>query len=332
MPNQLPIIGVIVCIKAASELMENILPNQIDTDYKAAVVAAELLEQGLAAPDNLVILPAGPQQRAYSKEIRDITTYRSAYRNRQMVSINVNQEGLYDMLPEGLFHEPPASSVTLTEEAMIKDIVQRREEEKQARQFFAPFEAEINHLRTIVALYESRLDKKSHYNDLINIFLKEWQEFKCFTKEQMIVFLQVLPLIHEQRNQLGFISGILTVMFKADITLTYQQAAVTLPPELLEQLDTRIGAGQLGVDFVAGRAQEQEEVLQLTIGPLSARYMIEFLPGSRTAMALQTLLGYFVPLQTTVNTQYLISKSDQLLDLGNETSNSCLGYTTFLGD
>src|SRR6478735_2689806 len=98
-------------------------PNQLDTDYKAVTLAAELIEQGLVNPDEVIILPVGAKQRAYAKEIAEISNYNSVYRNREMLAIHINREGLYDMLPEGLFHQPPASSVMITEEEMVKDIV-----------------------------------------------------------------------------------------------------------------------------------------------------------------------------------------------------------------
>lgn len=306
-------------------------PNQLDTDYKAVTLAAELIEQGLVNADGVIILPVGAQQRAYAKEIAEVSNYTSLYRNREMLAIHVNREGLYDMLPEGLFHQPPASSVMITEEAMIKDIVIRREEEKQARAFFAPLEAELYHIRTIVELYESRLDKKSTYHELVNIFLKEWEEFKCFNNEQMVILMHVLPVIHEQRNNLPFISNVLGIMFKTNFEIRYQLRNNPFVSKELDQLETKLGEGVLGVNFIAGRVNEQEDDLIINVGPLTAAQMLEFLPGTRSAGALDVLLSYFIPLQTTVSTNYLVGPDDQKMVLGFEADNACLGFTTYLG-
>ncbi|GGH01398.1 type VI secretion system baseplate subunit TssG [Mucilaginibacter phyllosphaerae] len=306
-------------------------PNQLDTDYKAVTLAAELIEQGLISADDVIILPAGPQQRAYAKDISEVSNYTSEYRNRQMLAIHVNREGLYDMLPEGLFHQPPASSVMITEQAMIKDIAIRREEEKQARAFFAPLEAELYHTRTIIELYESRLDKKSTYHELVNIFLKEWQEFKCFDNGQMLILMHVLPVIHEQRNNLPFISNILSIMFKVNVDMQYQLCTNTAPPQEMKALETKLGTGVLGVNFIAGQVYEQEQELIINIGPLTAAQMLSFLPGTRSAEALDVLLSYFIPLSTTVNTSYLVGPDDQKMVLGFDAENACLGFTTYLG-
>ncbi|MEO3405622.1 type VI secretion system baseplate subunit TssG [Mucilaginibacter sp. CAU 1740] len=306
--------------------------NRIDTDFKAVTLAAEIIEQGDTPADRVIILPAGPQQRAYAKEIADISTYQSMYRNREMLAISINREGLYDMLPEGLFHQPPASSIMLTEEDMIKDIAMRRDEEKQARAFFAPFEAELYHIRTLVELYESRLDKKSEYDDLVNIFLKEWEEFKCFTNPQMVILMYVLPVIHEQRNNLPFISNVLSIMFNTDIGLNYQLNINKEMAAASKQFESRLGGCQLGVNFIAGTVDEMEEELVITIGPLSAAEMLEFLPGTRSAQAMEVILSYFIPLQTSTNTKFVVQPDFQKMVLGPGQENACLGFTTYLGN
>lgn len=306
-------------------------PNQIDTDFKAVTLAAEIIEQGQTGIDQVIILPVGAQQRAYAKEIAGVSTYESRYRNREMLAISINREGLYDMLPEGLFHQPPASSVMITEEAMIRDIAIRREEEKQARAFFAPFEAELYHIRTIVELYESRLDKKSEYDELVDIFLKEWKEFKCFTNQQMVILMYVLPVIHEQRNNLPFISNVLSIMFKTDINLEYHLSASKEMAAAAAQFETKLGSGVLGVNFIAGTVDEPEEELMLTIGPLSAAEMLSFLPGTRSAQAMDVLLSYFIPVQTGIHIKHIVQPDFQKMILGPGEENACLGFTTYLG-
>jgi len=235
------------------------------------------------------------------------------------------------MLPEGLFHSPPKPSESLDEEGMIKDIAARREEEKQARAFFAPFEAELYHIRTIVELYESRLDKKSDYDELVNIFLTEWREFKCFTNKQMVILMHVLPVIHEQRNNLPFIGKILGIMFEMNFELEYRIKEAS-PSPATDALQTKLRQRVLGVSFIDGFVQEPEEELSITIGPLNAKEMLGFLPGTRTSKALEVLLSYFIPLQTGYVTHYVAGPEYQKFCLGPDQENSCLGVTTYLGN
>lgn len=307
-------------------------PNLIDTDFKASVLAAEIIENEAINMVDVVVIPKGPQKRAYSKEIVGLEKNRSDVSDRELTNIGTNRDGLYDMLPEGLFHQPPASSLMITEEQMIKDIKNRRIEEKQTRQFFAPFEAELNQLRIMVELYENRLDKKNEYDELINIFLKEWSEFSCFTNKQMLILIHVLPVIHEQRNNLTFISSVINMLFKIPVTLQYKLIDSTSKATAAEKGGaTSLGGGTLGVDFIAGETKDLEEKLMINIGPVSATQMMEFLPGTRTSTAMDVLLSYFLPLQTPVKINLIADPSSQQMIIGGEQANAVMGYTTYLG-
>ena len=306
-------------------------PNQIDTDFKAAAIAAEIIENEMVSTGDVMILPKGPKKRAYDKEIAGITVDKKSEDKKQVTTIWVNRDGFYDMLPEGLFHRPPASSVMITEEDMIKDIKARREEEKQTRRFFAPFEAELNYFRTLVELYENRLDKKNEYDELINIFLTEWQEFECFTKKQMLILIHVLPVIHEQRNNINFVSSIINMMFNVPLSLHYKTVYPKQKNNTITNGGTALGAGTLGVNFIAGQVIEAERKLIMNIGPVSATRMLEFLPGTCAAKAIDVLLSYFIPLGTEVQLNLLADPASQKLVIGGAGANATLGYTTYLG-
>ena len=306
-------------------------PNQIDTDFKAAAIAAEIIENEMVSTGDVMILPKGPKKRAYDKEIAGITVDKKSEDKKQVTTIWVNRDGFYDMLPEGLFHRPPASSVMITEEDMIKDIKARREEEKQTRRFFAPFEAELNYFRTLVELYENRLDKKNEYDELINIFLTEWQEFECFTKKQMLILIHVLPVIHEQRNNINFVSSIINMMFNVPLSLHYKTVYPKQKNNTITNGGTALGAGTLGVNFIAGQVIEAERKLIMNIGPVSATRMLEFLPGTCAAKAIDVLLSYFIPLGTDVQFNLLADPASQKLVIGGAGANATLGYTTYLG-
>ncbi|MFS2188419.1 type VI secretion system baseplate subunit TssG [Mucilaginibacter sp. Mucisp84] len=306
-------------------------PNQIDTDFKAAAIAAEIIENEMVSAGDVIILPKGPKKRAYDKEIAGITADKKTESKKPVTTIWVNRDGFYDMLPEGLFHRPPASSVMITEEDMIKDIKARREEEKQTRRFFAPFEAELNYFRTLVELYENRLDKKNEYDELINIFLKEWQEFECFTKKQMLILIHVLPVIHEQRNNINFVSSIINMMFDVPLSLHYKTMYPKQKNNTIINGGTALGAGTLGINFIAGQVIEAERKLIMNIGPVSATRMLEFLPGTSAAKAIDVLLSYFIPLGTEVQFNLLADPASQKLVIGEAGANATLGYTTYLG-
>lgn len=105
--------------------MKEIIPskNHIDTDFRAVAKGAELLENGAFEADQVFILPLGPRKRAYAKEIDGYSIYYSESKLKDCLIISSNEDGLYDMLPEGLFHQSPVRNLIFSEEEMIEDVL-----------------------------------------------------------------------------------------------------------------------------------------------------------------------------------------------------------------
>src|SRR3954447_18210165 len=135
--------------------------NAIETDFRAEVIGAEFIENGTPA-DRILIVPLGALNRPQSKDVEGIEQELSEYDNKEYLLIKTPKEGLYDKLPEGLFHTAISYAPYKTEQQVVEAIKRHRLEEKAARRFFLPFEAGINSARVLSSLYEIQLDKKFH--------------------------------------------------------------------------------------------------------------------------------------------------------------------------
>lgn len=307
-----------------------ILQNDLTSDFKATAKVAELLENGMVTDDNIAILPAGPARSAYAKDINGYSFYYAENTLRDCLIVEVNREGLYDMLPEGLFHVAPARSSGLSELEMIADVQLRRNEEKEARTFFRPFEAALNHMRVLLEWYENRLDKKTTYNDLSMIFGTEWKEFELLDNDQRIIWMHLLPLIQQERNDTRFLSGVLSVLFNIPVEVTLDPAALIQVP-VNESLRCRMGAGTLGADSVIGNSFLSEgEEITIRIGPAGADKLLSFLPGSRNAQLINIVTAYLVPVETTIRMELITEPKGRTASLGVDSANSILGYTVYL--
>lgn len=306
------------------------LKNDLDTDFKAITKAAELIENGDFESDQIVVLPVGGRQSAYAKDIGDHSFYYSDSKRQNCLMIEVNREGLYDMLPEGLFHQPPTGSSGFSEQEMIEDVQRRRAEEKDARKFFTPFEAEINHLRTILELYENRLDKRTTYNDLTRIFGAEWKEFELLDNQQRMIWMHLLPLISEKRNDLNFLGHLLSLLFRlpvrAELSLQdLRQAAVE------EKMQFRLGSGRLGIDTIIGNSfLSDEEEVHISIGPADTDKLVRFMPGTPGAYIIDLAVSYLLPVENGVRINLVPNVENQVGALGADSNNSILGFTVYL--
>lgn len=306
------------------------LKNDIDTDFKAVAKAAELIEGGNYQSDQIMVLPVGPRQMAYAKDIGNHSFYYSESKRKDCLIIETNQEGFYDMLPEGLFHAAPAGSAGLSEQEMIEDVQARRAEEKDARKFFMPFEAEVNHLRTMLQLYENRIDKRTTYDDLTRIFGAEWKEFDLFDKEQSIIWMHLLPVIHQKRNDIRFLGQLLSVLFKIPVEAELHNSNTKATP-IDSSMQFKLGSGVLGIDSIIGSSfhTDQEQVV-INIGPADTRKLVAFMPGSACMHIIDLAVSYLVPVETEVKVELITSAKDRMASLGVDGNHSFLGYTAYL--
>ena len=306
------------------------LLNDLDTDFKATVKVAELFENGDFERDQIVILPVGAKQSAYAKDIKGFSSYFSESMLKDCFIVEVNREGLYDMLPEGLFHVTPMRSSGLSDLEMMADVQLRRNEERDARKFFMPFEAELNYMRTLLEWYENRLDKKTSYNDLSMIFGTEWNEFEHLDNDQRIIWMHLLPVIQQKRNDTRFLSELLSVLFNIPVHIVLNPLAITTIP-IDESMQFKMGRGTLGTDTVIGAnfLSDREEVY-IHIGPAEGDRLISFLPGTPGAHLIDIVVSYLMPVETAIKVELVSKQENRVGSLGADSSNSFLGFTVYL--
>ncbi|MCX2478057.1 type VI secretion system baseplate subunit TssG [Pedobacter sp. MC2016-15] len=306
------------------------LSNELNTDYKATSKVAELFENGTLQSDQLNIIPVGAKKSSIAKNIDGYTPYYSESKHKDCFTVYINRAGLYDMLPEGLFHEPPIGSTAMDKQQMLEDIKNRQREEKEARKFFMPFEAELNHMRVILEWQENRLDKKSRYNDFTNLFASEWKELEMLDNEQRIIWIHLLPAIQHQRNNLIFFGQLLTVLFKIPFRAA-QQSQKKRITGIDDDMLFSMGSGSLGINTVIGDTFESyEDEVTLFVGPAETEELIKFIPGTAQSALIDLVTSYLLPVETVVTIELLSDQQTQLAILGPESNHSLLGYTVFL--
>ena len=125
--------------------------NHSLNDLKVEIVAADILESGLD-PAELIVVPDGSFTRSYSRDISYAEVAKSA-NGQKTLAIHVTRDGIYDCLPEAVFHRQSSEPLTSGHD-MAKLSKKQKMEEKEARLFFLPFENEIFTLRTQIEMEE----------------------------------------------------------------------------------------------------------------------------------------------------------------------------------
>ena len=304
--------------------------SSFDNDYKAEVTAAELVEHG-TPEDRILILLLGALKRPFRKDVESIAEELSEYNNKEYTVIKTPKEGIYDMLPEGLFHHPSAHKSANTEKEIIKAIQQRKEEERNARKFFLPFEATINHLRMQMASYENRLDKRTHYDDLVNIFSNHWEIFRYLDARQADLFLHLVPILHDLRDDCPVIETIMEMMFDLPVQISVR---TQLPSHPAEPIFSMMGDSTLGVNLTTGNQVYDEGVDEIVIklGPMGCEAFQQFMPQGSKQKLLELLCDYLMPVHIDIVTEFELAESERTIRFaaGEKWMNSVLGADTYL--
>lgn len=304
--------------------------SNLEKDFKAEVIAAELVEHG-TPEERIVIQLLGAMKRSFRKDVEAVKNEVSEYDDKEYVLIQTPREGFYDMLPEGLFHQPAAHKAAQTEREIIKIMKLRREEEQNARRFFIPFEAALNHLRVQMALYENRLDKRTYYTELANIFSSQWEIFQYLDTRQADLFLHLIPILHDIRDNHPVIETIMEMMFDLPVQLHLRTQLPLHPPE---PIISKLGDSTLGIDATTGNGLYYEGVdeIVIKIGPVTGEVFQQFMPGKPYATIMELLCDYLLPVHLDVITEFVLDKSDKRLRFADEanTFNATLGADTYL--
>jgi hypothetical protein len=298
-------------------------------DFRAEMIAAEIAEQGID-PEQIIIQMLGSLKRTFSNDVKSIETEFLEDHNEYTI-VKATREGIYDMLPQGLFHHPTAHKSARSEKEIITAMKRRRIEEMNARKFFIPLEATINFLRVEMAVHENRLDKRSHYEDLVQLFASHWDIFKYLSPKQANLFLHLVPIIHDIRDNHVRIEEVMEMIFDVKVKISLRSQRPLQPNDTMH---SKLAATSLGVDLTTGNVQFDEGVdeILLVIGPMEAALYRDFMPGGNSSRILELLCDYLLPIHADVVTRFeMMEKNRQarLADFAND-HNCILGQDMVL--
>jgi hypothetical protein len=301
--------------------------NDLDTDYKQEVIAAALIEQGVD-PDAVIIARKGIARRGIGKEVEHIYTNSYIHDYLETIHIEVNKEGLYDMLPQGLFHRPNKKITIEYKEDILEDIRIHRSEEFFARKFFQLFELVAD--RTFIKIYqaENRFDRKQTYPEFVDIFKPYWHVLEKLTLKQGVTFMYIIPFLEKIRTEYSNIEQVLSYIIEAPVKI----AKIKLPEKKVERMyESTIGEACLNVDFVLGKQFDDGEYdLQITIGAISAQTMKNYLVTSEGYIVLQMLCDIFLPEFTFPIFNFIINPADSEFILSYDERTTYLGINSFI--
>ncbi|MFL9484755.1 hypothetical protein ACI6Q2_18370 [Chitinophagaceae bacterium LWZ2-11] len=224
--------------------MNDLTNSLIGGDYKGEFIMTYLTDE---SPDNSCrIQRKGSNQRSYSNDIAEIRVEYSDFDKKQIV-IETNQKGMYDSIPEAVFHPPSLGSSERDSEYTVIEIRKQRQVERDARLLFTPFEIESALAEAIMLSYENRLDKKVTYDDLLKKIKKIWGILILLDKESAKTFIHILPFLNAIRGDKQSLIKCLSSLIKYPVKIddTYQTTKVDFFTDKNSIMNARLGIDSL---------------------------------------------------------------------------------------
>jgi len=299
--------------------------DRFDTDFQAEAMVARLIEAGYDG-EKIHILRQGHSRRAFAKDIADVKLHFSEHDISDHLHVKTNREGIYDMLPEGIFHESVHKKHNSDPEDVVKEVRQHRMEEFHARNFFQVFEMETDYALVLAYLRENEYDNKagkSHYTD---IFLPYWPVLKLLPLKQRALFMDAIPQLHRIRGNYDEIAKTMSMLLEVPLKIK----EIKLPAKKADHIfESRLGECRLDVDFVLGNTFDDGQYdIQINIGPIPAKKMVDFLETSTGTIILDFLCMLLFSAQTFVVKEFKIYPEDSAFILDHE--DTLLGITTYI--
>ncbi len=271
----------------------------------------------------------GNKKRSYRKDVNFFKITKGE--RTEKLEIEVNRQGIYDYLPEGLFHQTfsPKKGGD-SEKQIIEEIKRQRENEKLARMFFLPIENEIFLHRLDLTKLENDLflnnsESRNKYIDLI----KHWRLSNIFSSTQIVEIIRFFPYLHLFRNKTKYIESCISKMINYDVQITKVQNYLVKLTE--ESLSWSLGKKDLGLETIlSSEVNLYKTKYFLNIGEIKRNDFKKLLPHTENIKIIKNLMNLFFSADSLQEINIFSSKEENKLILSKEENESFLGFNSFI--
>lgn len=253
---------------------------------KAEVVCAELLSGDLTF-DGIKYTANGSFKKSFRTDVDAIT------QTDRGIELIINRDGLYDNMPEGLFHQTRGNSGSSVSE-MVAEHKRYKSEEKNARRFFSPFEHEFFRYSLMVEEEERKLTG-SLYDEKMQTLLRElWDLSEGLPKTPAIILTRILPWASTIKGDLTLTAKTLELILDKPV----EQEEIVTQQVLVSDNKLSLGENSLGMDTLSGSSVEMPIVLwKFKINDISHKEIANYRNDKPFGLLLKKFEDYFIPLE-----------------------------------
>jgi hypothetical protein len=279
----------------------------------------------------IVVTHEGQLQRVWSKDVAGATVD-NLPNGKDILNVRLNRDGIYDALPEALFHDLTESNCATGAE-MAKESMRLRMEEKESRLFFKPLENEIFLQKLQLADRENRLFERIFTEKLMGLISDFWKLNDKLPQNYISRLARLLPFAHliSGEKNLTRLSLEFILEEKVELKEYISENFTTIPDSLYTK--GKIGDFKLGADSIPGEyVNGYISSLRFIIGPITNPKTHQYVKTGTMEKFLKCFYNYFVPVYLDAYAQFVLPYEQSLLvlDSDNEMNISYLGYNSVI--
>lgn len=283
------------------------------TDINAEVIVSEILANTSLDLEDIIVQNQSTFKRSFRRDILEIGPIVD-----NTLTFYLSRNGLYDQLPEGMFHKVDKGNSDSSFSEMRKTF---KEEEKEARHFFSPFENEFFRQQLDIEKNEQALTQ--NVLTLKDEFFKEfWKIDANIPKEYLQKLFKLLPHSSKIVGDIELAKICLEKLIGTQVNIRKISHVASKSCENSSQ-------GQmLGRDFTL-TIEDQTHLfpsLEVTIFMKDYESLDFNLKEDRLLNIVNVFYEYFIPMEYDIKTTYKV-KQNNLFTL-SPTHQPIVGVTT----
>ena len=289
----------------SSDSTENLDKNTLYTNYRPEFVAACIVDSGFEA-DEVRLLREGVNKGG--KTISKVRREYSRGNKAEYLDIYTRRRGLYDSLPEGLFHQRMDIRDKKNRGEVVESFKKEREVELSARIFFRPFEITIDRMLIQAQRYEMALEKRNKSDEFVRLLSSYWGLLKRLPLDKSLFVISLLSQCYRLTTPQQ-ISEVLSVLLgcEVNIQLTYKQMRMET------DCDWELGKSMLGVDSVIGELIEDAfPVVEISINGLRRSQRGLVMKGTKAYDQFMEILDLFIPADAEIEISSTVAPEEAM--------------------
>lgn len=308
-----------------SEQIEKLLQELevLETDIRAEALVNQAVQQ--VGHDDIVTTQDGRFYREYRHDLYETSRIGDQW-HRERLQLHLSRAGIYDLLPEGLFHQPVSTHTgnSATEMAAVSRVDKKKETE--TRRFFQPVENSFFHQRVQIEKEETELLAGADDGALADFLFRFWELPPSLNRQSAALLIRLLPHAHIITGNLVLMQQSLQILLQEEVAITQ---AIPRISEAAAQ-SKGLGALELGNDMVCGmRFWEDYTCLQYDIGPLQSTPAAAYIEGGAQDLLIGVFNSYFTPAEADIYISVEVDRTKAAITLSEQES-PILGYSSVL--